>query len=88
MTLTQENTAEQITTQNKPKIYKSNSSCLKLVSEHLRLRPYTSASLVKEINVYSSSYVNNCLRKLQNAGLIGAQWDKRKVCFVYYNIKL
>jgi hypothetical protein len=84
----QESSAEQPTTSEKLKTRSSNSSCLKLVSEYLRRQPYTSALLVKEINMYGSSHVNNCLRKLRNAGLIGATWDKRQACYVYYNIKL
>ena len=59
-----------------------------LVIKHLLLQPYTSAALVKKIGKYSPSHINNCLRKLRKIGLIGAVWDFRQVCLVYYNIKL
>ncbi|MBO3458624.1 winged helix DNA-binding protein [Aetokthonos hydrillicola] len=88
MIVTQESTQEQNTASEKLKIDKSRSSCLKLVSQRLRSKPYTCALLVKEINTYSSSHISYCLRKLKKAGLIDAKWDKRNLCFVYYNIQL
>lgn len=67
---------------------KSRLSCMELVIKHLRSNQHTSASLVQEINAYSSSQVNSCLKKLKDAGLIGAVLDNRKISFIYYNMKL
>lgn len=64
------------------------SSAMTLVINELLLQPHTSASLVQKIGKYSSSHINSCLKKLRKAGLIGAESDSRKVCLVYYNIKL
>jgi DNA-binding HxlR family transcriptional regulator len=64
------------------------SLAMTLVINQLLVQPHTSASLVQTIGKYSSSHINSCLKKLRKAGLIGAEWDSRKVCLVYYNIKL
>jgi len=64
------------------------SSAMTLVINQLLVQPHTSSSLVQTIGKYSSSHINSCLKKLRKAGLIGAEWDSRKVCLVYYNIKL
>ena len=76
------------TAESKP--VKSQITCMDVVIERIR-RPgarYTSALLVIELKVYSSSNVSHCLKRLRNAGMIGADWDSRKASFVYYNIKL
>jgi hypothetical protein len=76
------------TVESKP--VKSQIICMDAVIERIR-RPgarYTSALLVKEIKLYSASNVSHCLKRLRNAGMIGADWDSRKASFVYYNIKL
>jgi predicted transcriptional regulator len=72
----------------KSKRVRTQPTCMETVIKCLRRQRYTSALLVKEINLYSSSTVNSCLKKLRNAGLIGAVWDNRTASFVYYNIKL
>ncbi|MEI2578077.1 hypothetical protein V5G28_004535 [Scytonema sp. PRP1] len=72
----------------KSRATRTHPTCMELVIKCLRRQRYTSALLVKEINLYSSSTVNSCLKKLRDAGLIGAVWDSRKASFVYYNIKL
>ncbi len=64
------------------------SSAMTLVIKHLLVQPHTCASLVKTIGTYSASHISYCLTKLKKAGLIGAEWHVRKVCLVYYNIKL
>ena len=64
------------------------SSAMTLVIKHLLVKPHTCASLVQEIGTYSASHISQCLTKLKKAGLIGATWHSRKVCLVYYNIKL
>jgi DNA-binding HxlR family transcriptional regulator len=64
------------------------SSAMTLVINQLLVQAHTSSSLVQTIGKYSSSHINSCLKKLRKAGLIGAEWDSRKVCLVYYNIKL
>lgn len=64
------------------------SSAMTLVIKHLLVKPHTCASLVQEIGTYSASHISQCLTKLKKAGLIGATWHARKVCLVYYNIKL
>ncbi len=64
------------------------SLAMTLVINQLLVQPHTSASLVQTIGKYSSSHINSCLKKLRKAGIIGAKWDSRKVCLVYYNIKL
>jgi hypothetical protein len=77
-----------LTVTSKP--VKTQIKCIEAVIECFR-RPgckYTSALLVKEIKLYSASNVSHCLKKLRNAGMIGADWDSRKASFVYYNIKL
>ena len=74
----------------KPKPVKTRTICMEAVIERFR-RPgckYTSALLIKEIKLYSASYVSHCLKKLRDAGMIGADWNSRKASFVYYNIKL
>jgi hypothetical protein len=67
---------------------KKKNKAMSLVIAHLLVRPYTSALLVQKIGIYSSSHINSCLQKLKKAGLIGAIWDSRQVCMVYYNLKL
>ena len=77
-----------ITVKSKP--VKTQIICMDAVIERIR-RPgarYTSALLVIELKIYSSSNVSHCLKRLRNAGMIGADWDSRKASFVYYNIKL
>lgn len=61
---------------------------MEAVIKCLRRQRYTSALLVKELNLYGSSAISRCLKKLRDEGLIGATWDSRKASFVYYNIKL
>ncbi|HEY9633659.1 MAG TPA: hypothetical protein V6D14_09655 [Coleofasciculaceae cyanobacterium] len=63
-------------------------SAMTLVIKYLLVRPHTSASLVQKIGTYSSSHINNCLRKLRKAELIGAVWDLKQVSLVYYNLNL
>ncbi len=72
----------------KSKVARTQPTCMETVIKCLRRQRYTSALLVKEINLYSSSTVSSCLKKLKDAGLIGAVWDSRTVSFIYYNIKL
>ena len=77
-----------LTVTSKP--VKTQIKCIEAVIECLR-QPgckYTSASLVKEIKLYSASNVSHCLKRLRDAGMIGADWNSRKASFVYYNIKL
>lgn len=83
-----EGIGEQLVSQKKQKRDKTSPNCMELVIKHIRSKPYTSALLVKDINLYGSSAVNRCLKKLKEAGFIGAVWDHRKICFVYYNIKV
>jgi DNA-binding HxlR family transcriptional regulator len=64
------------------------SSAMTLIVNELLVQPHTCASLVQTLRKYSSSHISSCLKKLKNAGLIGAKWDSRKVGLVYYNIKL
>ncbi len=66
----------------------ASSKAIILVIEHLLVRPYTCASLVRKIGVYSSSHISSCLRKLRKAGLIDAVWDYKQVSLVYYNVNL
>ncbi|HAA29238.1 MAG TPA: hypothetical protein DCE56_17970 [Cyanobacteria bacterium UBA8553] len=63
-------------------------SAMTLVIKHLLVAPHTCASLVQKIGTYSASHISHCLTKLKKAGFIGAEWHDRKVCLVYYNIKL
>ena len=72
----------------KSKTARTQPTCKETVIKCLRRQRYTSALLVKEINLYSSSTVSSCLKKLKDAGLIGAVWDSRTASFIYYNIKL
>ena len=72
----------------KSKAARTQPTCMETVIKCLRRQRYTSALLVKEINLYSSSTVSRCLKKLRKAGLIGAVRDSRIASFVYYNIKL
>lgn len=67
---------------------KSQPSCMELVIKHIRHQRCTCASLFKEINLYSSSSISRCLKKLKDTGMIGAVWDSRKVAYVYFNNKL
>jgi hypothetical protein len=86
MNIQQTNTGDQLAI--KAESAKHQATCMELVREHIRRQRYSSASLVKKLNLYSSSHVNNCLKKLKDAGMIGAVWDSSKVSYVYYNIKL
>ena len=72
----------------KSKAARTQPTCMETVIKCLRRQRYTCALLVKEVNLYSASSVNSCLKKLRNTGLIGAVWDNRTASFVYYNIKL
>jgi len=82
----QTSTGEQLTV--KLKGTRTQPTCMETVIKCLRRQRYTCALLVKETNLYSSSTVNSCLKKLKDTGLIGAVWDSRKASFIYYNIKL
>ncbi|KAF3888186.1 MULTISPECIES: iron-containing alcohol dehydrogenase [Nostocales] len=86
--LTPTSESEQPVTSNTLKKGKTHLSCMELVIKHIRSRPYTSALLVKDINLYGSAAVSRCLKKLKDEGLIDRIWDQRKMCFVYYNVKL
>ncbi len=86
MNCQQTRTREQLTV--KLKTARTQPTCMETVIKCLRRQRYTSALLVKEINLYSSSTINSCLKKLKDAGLIGAVRDNRTASFVYYNIKL
>lgn len=64
------------------------SSAMTVVIKQLLVQPHTCASLVQTLGKYSASHISSCLMKLKKAGLIGASWHCRKVCLVYYNVKL
>ncbi|KYC39111.1 hypothetical protein WA1_34595 [Scytonema hofmannii PCC 7110] len=86
--LTPRSADEQLVTSNKLKKDKTHPSCMELVIKHIRSRSYTSALLVKDINLYGSAAISRCLKKLKDEELIDRIWDQRKMCFVYFNLKL
>ncbi len=86
--LTPRSADEQLVTSNKLKKGKTHPSCMELVIKHIRSRSYTSALLVKDINLYGSAAISRCLKKLKDEELIDRIWDQRKMCFVYFNLKL
>jgi predicted HTH transcriptional regulator len=87
-TLIPNNESEQAVASNKSSKGRTHPSCMELVIKHIRSRPYTSALLVKDINLYGSAAVSRCLKKLKDEGLIDRKWDQRNMSFVYYNVKL